>query len=78
MDNAFALTTLGLAIAASLPLAKSRLELSLDKHPSLTGHSRMAKLRLLMSSKACAFFFQSQSQTCLARKAFSPASVKLS
>ena len=43
MDNAFALTTLGLAIAASLPLAKRRLELSLAKHPSLTGHSRMAK-----------------------------------
>lgn len=31
------------AAAVALPLAKRRLELSLAKHPSLTGHSRMAK-----------------------------------
>ncbi len=38
------LTALALAaLAATLPLAKRRLELSLAKHPSLTGHSRMAK-----------------------------------
>ena len=30
-------------LAATLPLARQRLELSLAKHPSLTGHSRMAK-----------------------------------
>ena len=39
-----ALTTLAVAaLAATLPLAKRRLELSRAKHPSLTGHSRMAK-----------------------------------
>ena len=32
-----------LAAAAFLPKAKSRLELSLAKHPSLAGHSRMAR-----------------------------------
>ena len=32
-----------LAVAALLPKIKSRLELSLAKHPSLTGHSRMAR-----------------------------------
>jgi glutamate-1-semialdehyde 2,1-aminomutase len=31
------------ALATTLPAAKRRLELSLAKHPSLTGHSRMAK-----------------------------------
>ena len=31
------------AIALALPFVKKRLELSLAKHPSLTGHSRMAK-----------------------------------
>jgi glutamate-1-semialdehyde 2,1-aminomutase len=31
------------ALAATLPAAKRRIELSLAKHPSLTGHSRMAK-----------------------------------
>jgi len=31
------------AIALALPFAKRRLELSFAKHPSLTGHSRMAK-----------------------------------
>jgi len=44
MNEQIALTTLALAaLAATLPLAKRRLELSLAKHPSLTGHSRMAK-----------------------------------
>ncbi|CAD5371381.1 Glutamate-1-semialdehyde 2,1-aminomutase [Rubrivivax sp. A210] len=31
------------ALLAGLPLARRRLELSLAKHPSLTGHSRMAR-----------------------------------
>ena len=31
------------ALVGALPLAKRRLELSLAKHPSLTGHSRMAR-----------------------------------
>ena len=44
MNETFALSALALAAAAvALPLAKRRLELSLAKHPSLTGHSRMAK-----------------------------------
>jgi len=44
MNDTFAMTTLALAaLAAAAPLAKRRLELSLAKHPSLTGHSRMAK-----------------------------------
>ena len=46
MTETFALTALaiaGLTGLAALPLAKRRLELSLAKHPSLTGHSRMAK-----------------------------------
>ena len=38
------LTALALAaLVATLPLARRRLQLSLAKHPSLTGHSRMAK-----------------------------------
>ena len=38
------LTALAAAcLAAALPRARRRLELSLAKHPSLTGHSRMAK-----------------------------------
>lgn len=38
------MTALALAGAAALwPMARQRLELSLAKHPSLTGHSRMAK-----------------------------------
>jgi len=38
------LTALAAAgLAAALPKARQRLELSLAKHPSLTGHSRMAK-----------------------------------
>ena len=47
MNEPLALTTLAVAAAAALavtlPRAKRRLELSLAKHPSLTGHSRMAK-----------------------------------
>jgi glutamate-1-semialdehyde 2,1-aminomutase len=39
----WALSALALAALAALPAAKRRLELSLAKHPSLTGHSRMAK-----------------------------------
>jgi glutamate-1-semialdehyde 2,1-aminomutase len=39
-----ALTTLAVAVlAATLPLARRRLQLSKAKHPSLTGHSRMAQ-----------------------------------
>jgi glutamate-1-semialdehyde 2,1-aminomutase len=42
--EALALTALAAAgLAAAFPLARQRLELSLAKHPSLTGHSRMAK-----------------------------------
>jgi glutamate-1-semialdehyde 2,1-aminomutase len=38
------LTALAAAgLAAALPKARQRLELSLAKHPSLTGHSRMAR-----------------------------------
>ncbi len=44
MNETFALSALALAgLAATLPLARRRLELSLAKHPSLGGHSRMAK-----------------------------------
>jgi len=44
MNETYALSALTLAaLAVTLPLAKRRLELSLAKHPSLTGHSRMAK-----------------------------------
>jgi glutamate-1-semialdehyde 2,1-aminomutase len=44
MNETLALTALALAgLAATLPLARRRLELSLAKHPSLTGHSRMAQ-----------------------------------
>jgi glutamate-1-semialdehyde 2,1-aminomutase len=47
MNESFALTAVAVAslagLAAALPLARRRLELSLAKHPSLTGHSRMAK-----------------------------------
>ena len=39
-----ALTAIAIAgLAAAWPVARQRLELSLAKHPSLTGHSRMAK-----------------------------------
>ena len=44
MTDPFVLTALTVAgLAAAYPLARQRLELSLAKHPSLTGHSRMAK-----------------------------------
>jgi glutamate-1-semialdehyde 2,1-aminomutase len=44
MNEPTALTALAIAaLAAIVPLARQRLELSLAKHPSLTGHSRMAK-----------------------------------
>jgi glutamate-1-semialdehyde 2,1-aminomutase len=47
MNDTFMLTSTALAALAGagvlLPLARRRLELSLAKHPSLTGHSRMAK-----------------------------------
>ncbi len=44
MNETFALSALALAALAALaPAARRRLELSLAKHPSLTGHSRMAK-----------------------------------
>jgi len=39
----FALIFGALAISLSLPYINRRLELSRAKHPSLTGHSRMAK-----------------------------------
>jgi len=40
---AYELAWIGGAIGATLPFIKRRLELSRAKHPSLTGHSRMAK-----------------------------------
>jgi len=44
MNDEFTLYALGaVALAATLPRLKTRLELSLAKHPSLTGHSRMAR-----------------------------------
>jgi glutamate-1-semialdehyde 2,1-aminomutase len=44
MNPTLVLTTVALAgLIASLPLARQRLALSRAKHPSLTGHSRMAK-----------------------------------
>lgn len=44
MNETYALSALALAALAVLaPAARQRLELSLAKHPSLTGHSRMAK-----------------------------------
>jgi glutamate-1-semialdehyde 2,1-aminomutase len=44
MDESIALSALTLAVLAwSLPRAKRRLELSRAKHPSLTGHSRLAR-----------------------------------
>jgi glutamate-1-semialdehyde 2,1-aminomutase len=44
MLETFALSAVALgALAVSLPLAKRRLELSQAKHPSLTGHARMAR-----------------------------------
>ncbi len=44
MNQQFVFTAVALAaLVALLPKARRRLELSLAKHPSLTGHSRMAK-----------------------------------
>jgi glutamate-1-semialdehyde 2,1-aminomutase len=44
MIENFALSGLALAaLLATLPMAKRRLELSIAKHPSLTGHARMAQ-----------------------------------
>ena len=44
MNETYALSALALAtLAVALPLAKRRLELSIAKHPSLTGHARIAK-----------------------------------
>jgi glutamate-1-semialdehyde 2,1-aminomutase len=44
MNDSLVFSAVALAsLLAVLPLAKRRLELSLAKHPSLTGHSRMAK-----------------------------------
>ena len=44
MLETYALSAVALgALALSLPLAKRRLELSQAKHPSLTGHARMAR-----------------------------------
>ena len=44
MDTTMTLMVAGAAaLAAALPRAKRRLELSMAKHPSLAGHSRMAK-----------------------------------
>jgi glutamate-1-semialdehyde 2,1-aminomutase len=44
MNETLALSAVALAaLAALVPAARQRLELSLAKHPSLTGHSRMAK-----------------------------------
>ena len=44
MNETLPLYALGLAsLAAAFPLLKQRLELSQAKHPSLNGHSRMAK-----------------------------------
>ena len=44
MNHTFVYSALALAAAAALlPLARQRLELSRAKHPSLTGHARMAR-----------------------------------
>jgi glutamate-1-semialdehyde 2,1-aminomutase len=44
MLETYALSAIALGVlAATLPLAKRRLELSQAKHPSLTGHARMAR-----------------------------------
>jgi glutamate-1-semialdehyde 2,1-aminomutase len=44
MNESLVFSALAVAgLLAALPAAKRRLELSLAKHPSLTGHSRMAK-----------------------------------
>jgi len=47
MDETYALSAMALAtlatLAVALPAARRRLELSIAKHPSLTGHARMAR-----------------------------------
>src|SRR3981189_2722867 len=44
MDEALITVALGVAVAAAaLPKLKTRLELSQAKHPSLSGHARMAR-----------------------------------
>ena len=44
MNETYALSAVALAtLAVALPMAKRRLELSIAKHPSLTGHARMAQ-----------------------------------
>jgi len=44
MDDTFVLTAAALAaLAAAAPFATRRLQLSLAKHPSLTGHARLAR-----------------------------------
>ncbi|HEU5296589.1 MAG TPA: aminotransferase class III-fold pyridoxal phosphate-dependent enzyme [Burkholderiaceae bacterium] len=44
MNETFVLTTSALAaLAVAAPYARARLQLSLAKHPSLTGHARMAR-----------------------------------
>lgn len=44
MDQTFALSALSLALLAwALPKVRRRLQLSLAKHPSLAGHSRLAR-----------------------------------
>ncbi|MBA4176234.1 MAG: glutamate-1-semialdehyde 2,1-aminomutase [Leptothrix sp. (in: Bacteria)] len=44
MSDPIVLSAIAVAsLAAALPFARRRVELSLAKHPSLTGHSRMAK-----------------------------------
>ena len=49
------LTALAVAgLVAALPKARQRLELSLAKHPSLTGHSRMAK-RVAAQVPGCSY-----------------------
>ncbi len=43
MDEALIMAALGAAAAVALPGLKTRLELSQAKHPSLSGHARMAR-----------------------------------
>ena len=43
MDEAMIMAALGAAAVVALPRLKTRFELSQAKHPSLTGHARMAR-----------------------------------
>lgn len=55
MTEPFVLGAMALAgLAAALPRARQRLELSLAKHPSLAGHSRLAK-RVVAWMPDCAY-----------------------